>query len=141
MAHRKKHTKYDTLGATDNRPRKHAFAASCFIGDRTPARHRGIDTTCGKGTSSSRGWLIRSTMCWVSALGVSFGTILAAHAASADALTAKLPGDPLQITSLTTYASQLKHKWTKYSEDNKVGLRKTAYVDLANIIRVGNTAT
>jgi len=141
MAHREKHTKYDTLGGRDNRSGKHALAVPRATHGRAPARARGIDTTRGKGTLSSRGWALRSTMCWAAALAVSLGTILAAHAGSADAVTARLPSDPLQITSLTAYATQAKHKWTKYSEDNKGGLRKTAYVDLANVLRVGNTAT
>lgn len=55
--------------------------------------------------------------------------------------TAILPSNPLQITSLTAYASQVKHQWTKYTEENNGALRQTSYVDLANVIRVGNTAT
>jgi len=32
--------------------------------------------------------------------------------------TAISPSNPLQIKSLTAYASQVKHQWTKYAEDN-----------------------
>jgi hypothetical protein len=55
--------------------------------------------------------------------------------------TTILPSNPLQIASLTAYASQVKHQWTKYAEDNNGVLRKIFYVDLANIIRAGDTAT
>jgi hypothetical protein len=55
--------------------------------------------------------------------------------------TAISPSDPMQITSLAVYASQLKHRWTEYAEDNNGTLRQTSYVDLANIIRAGNTVT
>jgi hypothetical protein len=95
--------------------------------------------THGEEFSNFRRWFLCSVVWWFSALSVSFGAIVAAHAASADAVTAKLPSDPFQITSLTAYASQLKHKWTKYSEDNNGTLRKTAYVDVTNIIRAGDT--
>lgn len=55
--------------------------------------------------------------------------------------TAISPSDPMQITSLTAYASQVKHQWTKYAEDNNGVLSQISYVDLANIIRAGDTAT
>jgi hypothetical protein len=55
--------------------------------------------------------------------------------------TAISPSNPLQITSLTAYASQVKHKWTKYAEDNNGTLHQTSYVDLASVIRASNTAT
>jgi hypothetical protein len=55
--------------------------------------------------------------------------------------TAILPRNPLQITSLTAYASQVKHQWTQYAEDNNGVLRQISYVDLANVIRAGETAT
>ena len=55
--------------------------------------------------------------------------------------TAISPSNPLQIKSLTVYASQVKHRWTKYAEDNNGALHQISYIDLANIIRAGNTAT
>jgi hypothetical protein len=55
--------------------------------------------------------------------------------------TAISPSNPLQIKSLTAYASQVKHQWTKYAEDNNGTLRQISYVDLASVIRTGNTAT
>ena len=140
MAHREKHTKYGTPGGTDPLG-KRALAIPRVTDNKASARDVGIDTPRGRGNSSTRQWLAHSVRCWASALGFSFGTILAAHAASTDAVTAISPGNPLQITSLTAYASQLKHKWTKYAEGNKGTLRQASYVDLANIIRAGDTAT
>jgi surface-adhesin protein E len=55
--------------------------------------------------------------------------------------TAISPSNPLQIKSLTAYASQVKHQWTKYAEDNNGTLRQISYADLASVIRAGNTAT
>jgi hypothetical protein len=55
--------------------------------------------------------------------------------------TAISPSDPMQITSLAAYASQIKHKWAKYAEENNGTFRQTSYVDLGNVIRVGSTAT
>lgn len=129
MAHREKHAKHAkrklaTRRVTDSRP-------SAID----------VDRSRGRENSSGRRWGASSIRCGALALGFSFGTIVAAHAASTDKVTAISPSNPLQITSLTAYASQVKHKWTKYAEDNNGTLRQTSYVDLANIIRAGNTAT
>jgi surface-adhesin protein E len=141
MAHSEKSTKYNTIDEKDDGLRKRGLASLRVTDNRPPASDVGIDTPRGRGNSSTRQWLVRSARCWASLLGFSFGTILAAHAASTDKVTAISSSNPLQITSLTAYASQVKHQWTKYAEDNNGTLRQTSYVDLANVIRAGSTAT
>jgi hypothetical protein len=42
-----------------------------------------------------------------------------------------------QITSLSDYAKHIKHRWVKYGEERN----QTSYIDLASIIRTGDTLT
>ena len=131
MAHREKNTKHDTLGEEDDGLETRGLAIRRVTNGTASANDVTVDSLRGRKSSSARQWVALSVRCWILALTFSFGIILAAHASST----------ALQIKSLTAYASQVKHQWTKYAEDNNGTLRQTSYVDLANIIRADNTAT
>jgi uncharacterized protein YecT (DUF1311 family) len=46
-----------------------------------------------------------------------------------------------KITSLYDYANHIKHQWVKYGEGQRAGRHDTSYIDLASIVRTGDTLT
>jgi hypothetical protein len=48
---------------------------------------------------------------------------------------------PTPISSLSDYANHVKHRWVKYAEENTGAMYQTSYIDLASIIRTGDTLT
>ena len=54
---------------------------------------------------------------------------------------AVLSTKPVEITSLTAYANQIKHQWAQYAQEKKGSMLQTSYVDLASIIRTGDTVS